>query len=77
MAATLAAHVDRWAHEIVASGTPVEVLPDHGASLAQACRGEHATDLPSALVAVARRLPDGDLASLEARLARSIARASA
>jgi hypothetical protein len=77
MAATLAAHVDRWAHEIVASGAPVEVHPDHGASLAQVCRGEHATELPQALVAVARRLPEGDLASLEARLARSIARASA
>jgi len=77
MTATLAAHVDRWAHEIVTAGTPVEVHPDHGASLASACRGELAGVLPSSLVAVARRLPEGDLAALEARLVRSIARASA
>ncbi|PWJ54974.1 hypothetical protein SAMN06264364_105183 [Quadrisphaera granulorum] len=77
MTATLAAHVDRWAHEILASPIPVEVQPSHGASLASACRGEQAHQLPPALVAVARRLSEGDLAALEARLVRSLARASA
>lgn len=74
MTATLATHVEHWARQMAESGTVLEAGPRHGAGLATACRGVAAQALPPALVAVARRLSEGDLASLEAQLLRSLSR---